>query len=153
MSATIVAKFGKDQFYFGTDTVLTVGSGPADHIQVKHAGIGECHVRLKRRGDEVKVECNNTNGFFIQNQSMHLHVTTGYAFMKNTFDLHFGRSKNPNYEPGGPAHTYFIDAPNTTIKVVFTPAPVARAPSPAPVSKKRKVSFGTDSERLYKLND
>ena len=153
MSAKIVAIFGKDQFHFGTDTVFTVGCGPEDDIKVNHIDIGECHVRLKRRGDQVKVECNNTNGFFIQDQSMHLHVTIGYAFMKNTFDLHFGRSKNPNYKPGGPAHTYFIDAPNTSIKVVFTPAPVARAPSPARVSKKRTVSFGTDTTHSYQLSD
>lgn len=84
---------------------------------------------------------------------MHSRITMGYVKMNDTFDLHFGRSKNPNYKQGGPMNTFFIDAPNTSIKVVFTPAPVARAPSPAPVSKKRKVSFGTDSEHFYQLND
>ena len=130
MSTKIVAIYGNQQFHFGTDTVLSVGSGQNDDINVKHAGIGECHIVLKRRGDTVKVACNNAIGFFIQNTFMHVKAVLGYAFMEQTFDLHLGRSVNPNFKPGDAVSTYYIDAPNTNIKVVITPAPVARAPAP-----------------------
>ena len=41
MSAKIVATYGTERFHFGKDTVLSVGSGQNDDINVKHTGIGE----------------------------------------------------------------------------------------------------------------
>jgi len=130
MSVKIVAKFGDAQFHFGTDTVLTVGSGPKDDIKVKHTGIGACHLLLRRKGDIVKVECNNVNGFWVQDKLEHLNVVRGYKMAKEQFTLFLGRSVNPNFKRGDPADTNVIDAPNTSIVVFFTPAPVARAPAP-----------------------
>ena len=98
----IIATFGEKEFHFGDTTELRVGSGPFDNIKVKHAGIGECHLILKRRGDTVKVECKNTNGFFIQNNFMHVKAVLGYAFMEQTFDLHLGRSVNPKFKRDDP---------------------------------------------------
>ena len=102
MSAKIVATYGTERFHFGKDAVPSVGSGQNDDINVKHAGIGECHLVLKRRGDTVKVERNNTNGFFIQNKLMHVKTVLGYAIMEDTFDLHLGRSVNPKFKRDDP---------------------------------------------------
>jgi hypothetical protein len=128
MSVKIVAKFGDAQFHFGTDTVLTVGSGPKDDIKVKHTGIGACHLLLRRRGDIVKVECNNVNRFWVQDKLEHLKVVGGYKKASEQFTLFLGRSVNAKFKCGDPVDTNFIDVPNTSIVVFFTPAPVAYAP-------------------------
>ena len=136
----IIATFGEKEFHFGDTTELRVGSGPFDNIKVKHAGIGECHLILKRRGDRVKIECNNAIGFWMQSKWKHIKVVAGYENVDEKFSIYLGRSVNPNFKAGDSPETKYVDASNTTIVVFFNQVPVARAPAPvarapAPVAR------------------
>ena len=109
--------YGNQNFTFANETSLAIGTAENDDVIIKHAGVGACHVLLKRREGKVKVECNNLNGFYIHDHQMHAKLVHGYVFKENTFDLYLGRSIDG---------TKWVDAPNTNVKVVFKfpPAPV-----------------------------
>ena len=109
--------YGNENFTFANETSLAIGTAEDDDVIIKHAGVGACHVLLKRKGGKVKVGCNNLNGFYIHDHQMHAKIVHGYVFKEDTFDLYLGRSYDG---------TKWVDAPNTNVKVVFKfpPAPV-----------------------------